>query len=153
MTSPISACPEVGVWRAWLDQEDQSPRLADHLATCAGCQRLLADLRGEATDVSEALSLLAPTSLPSAAETALARERLDWRRREAKPIAVPVHAQEPRPMFLSRIATPWRVAASGLAAALALSLLVAVTPGGQALASSFLAQFRSQGVTPIEVSP
>jgi hypothetical protein len=56
-------------------------------------------------------------------------------------------------MFLSRIATPWRVAASGLAAALALSLLVAVTPGGQALAASFLAQFRSQGVTPIEVSP
>ena len=56
-------------------------------------------------------------------------------------------------MFLSRISTPWRIAASGLAAALALSLLVAVTPEGRAVAAGFLAQFRSQQLTAIEVTP
>ncbi len=56
-------------------------------------------------------------------------------------------------MFLTRISTPWRIAASGLAAAVALSILVSVTPEGRALASGFLAQFRSQQVTAIEVSP
>jgi len=56
-------------------------------------------------------------------------------------------------MFLSRISTPWRVAASGLAAALVLTLLVTITPEGRALASGFLAQFRSQQVTAIEVTP
>lgn len=56
-------------------------------------------------------------------------------------------------MFITRITTPWRVAASGLAAALALSLLVSVTPEGRALAAGFLAQFRSQQVTAVEVTP
>ena len=49
-------------------------------------------------------------------------------------------------MFLTRISTPWRVAVGGLAAAVALSLLVAFTPEGSAAAASFLAQFRSQQV-------
>jgi hypothetical protein len=56
-------------------------------------------------------------------------------------------------MFLSRISTPWRIAASGLAAALALTLLLSITPEGRALAAGFLAQFRSQQVTAIEVTP
>ena len=56
-------------------------------------------------------------------------------------------------MFLTRISTPWRIAASGLAAAVALSILVSVTPEGRALAAGFLAQFRSQQVTAIEVTP
>jgi hypothetical protein len=56
-------------------------------------------------------------------------------------------------MFLTRISTPWRIAASGLAAALVLSLLITVTPVGRALASGFLAQFRSQQVTAVELTP
>ncbi len=56
-------------------------------------------------------------------------------------------------MFLSRISTPWRIAASAVAAAVALSILVSVTPEGRALAAGFLAQFRSQQVTAIEFTP
>jgi hypothetical protein len=56
-------------------------------------------------------------------------------------------------MFLTRISTPWRVAASGLAAALALAVLISVTPEGRALAAGFLAQFRSQQVTAVEITP
>jgi hypothetical protein len=56
-------------------------------------------------------------------------------------------------MFLTRISTPWRVAASGLAAALALAVLISITPEGRALAAGFLAQFRSQQVTAIEITP
>src|SRR2546421_24263 len=69
--NPLSAtCPDIGMWRAWLDQEDRSPFLASHLAECPGCQRL-----------------------------------------------------------------------------------VAFTPGGQAAAAGFLAQFRSQSVAAVEISP
>ncbi len=56
-------------------------------------------------------------------------------------------------MLLTRISTPLRVAVGGLAAAVALSLVVAFTPEGSAAAASFLAQFRSQHVSPVEVSP
>jgi hypothetical protein len=47
----------------------------------------------------------------------------------------------------------WRLAASGIAAAVVLSVGLAVSPDGRALASQFLAQFRSQQVTPIAVTP
>jgi hypothetical protein len=56
-------------------------------------------------------------------------------------------------MFFTRISTPWRLAVGGLAAALTLSLLVAFTPEGNAAAASFLAQFRSQQVIAIDISP
>lgn len=56
-------------------------------------------------------------------------------------------------MFIARIPTAWRIAGSGLAAALALTLIIAFTPEGGAMAASFLAQFRSQQVTAVEISP
>ena len=56
-------------------------------------------------------------------------------------------------MFASRFSTPWRVGAGGLAATLVIALLVAFTPEGSAAASGFLAQFRSQQVQAIEVTP
>lgn len=56
-------------------------------------------------------------------------------------------------MFFTRFSTPWRVAAGGIAAALALALVVAFTPEGSAAAAGFLAQFRSQQVQAIEVTP
>jgi hypothetical protein len=56
-------------------------------------------------------------------------------------------------MFLTRISTPWRFAASGIVAALLVALLVAFTPEGSSVAAAFLSQFRSQQVTAIEVTP
>lgn len=56
-------------------------------------------------------------------------------------------------MFFTRFSTPWRVAAGGLAAALALAVVVAFTPQGSAAAAGFLAQFRSQQVQAIEITP
>jgi len=42
-------------------------------------------------------------------------------------------------MLFKRVSTPWRFAGSGIAAALALSLVVAFTPQGQNAAAAFLA--------------
>jgi len=153
MNIPPRACPDIGTWRAWLDHEDQSPRLEAHLPGCPACQRLVADLRQDAASVREAFAVLAPIGLPSTAETAVARERL--RSKRAQPVLLkPLPTQEFRiPMLLSRFSTPWRVAASGLAAAVALSFVVAFTPQGNAASASFLSQFRSQQVTAVEVSP
>jgi hypothetical protein len=60
---------------------------------------------------------------------------------------------EPIPMILTRLTTPWRVAAGGIAAALAIALLVAFTPEGSSVAAAFLSQFRSQQVAAIEITP
>jgi hypothetical protein len=151
MNTPSQVCPDIGAWRAWLDHEEHAAYLDDHLPGCPACQRLIADLRDEATGVGEAMSLLVPIALPSAAEAAVARERLRSRRGQSAPF--PLRTQEPISMFFTRISTPWQLAAGGLAAALALSLLVAFTPEGSAAAASFLAQFRSQQIAAIEISP
>jgi hypothetical protein len=155
MNTPSAACPDIGVWRAWLDREDDASQLDEHLAECPGCRRVVALLREDADHVRDAFAMLSPgqVSLPSTADVAVARERLEWQRRRSVPVLSPVRSQEPIPMFLTRISTPWRIAASGLAAAVALSILVSVTPEGRALAAGFLAQFRSQQVTAIEVTP
>ncbi len=152
MSTPSFTCPEIGSWRAWLDQEHDSAPLDEHLTGCPACQRLVADVRDDAASVHEAFALLAPTALPSAAETAVARERL--RSNGRQPAIVQLHTQQARaPLFLRRVSNGWRVAVGGLAAALTLSLLVAFTPQGSAAAASFLAQFRSQQVAAIEISP
>ena len=127
----------------------------EHLKDCPACQRLVAELREDADDVHNLISKLAPSQLPTAAEVAVARERLDWRRvrRERPSPPVPVRPLESIPMFLTRLSTPWRVAGGAIAAALALSLLIALTPQGNSVAVAFLAQFRSQEVTAIELTP
>jgi len=148
-----TTCPDVGAWRAWLDREEHAPDLTLHLDSCAACQRLVDDLRHNAAVASDAVHSISATRLPSAAEIAIARERLAWRERQpvaAQPAPIP---QETTPVFLSRISTPWRVAASGIAAALLVSLVVAFTTEGRTAAAAFLAQFRSQQVAAIEVSP
>jgi len=155
MNTPSAACPDIGVWRAWLDREVDAAQLEEHLAKCPGCRGVVALLREDDDHVRAAFALLSPgqTGLPSTADVAVARERLEWQRRRSTPELSPRHSQEPIPMFLSRISTPWRIAASAVAAAVALSILVSVTPEGRALAAGFLAQFRSQQVTAIEVTP
>src|SRR5207302_1955254 len=157
-TTDRAPCPDIGVWRAWLDNEDPATQpisIEEHLADCPAGQRLVAELREDASDVRDILSVLAPTRLPNAAEVALARERLDWRgRRAAQPAqAVPIRRLEPTPMFFTRLSTPWRVAASGIAAGLVIALLVAFTPQGSSVALAFLSQFRSQQITAIEITP
>jgi len=155
MNNPTTPCPDLGAWRAWLDRvdsEEHLPDLADHLAHCAACQQQVAELRQNASVASDAMRAVSAATVPAAAEVAIARERLAWRQRV--PVAAAA-ASEPQPAsgLLSRISTSWRVAASGLAAALVLSFVVAFTPEGRTAAAGFLAQFRSQQVAAIEVSP
>jgi hypothetical protein len=153
MNTTTRTCPDVGAWRAWLDHEDHPPSMAEHLQECPGCRRLVDDLRDDAASVGQTLSALAPSGLPSAAEIAVARERLEIGRRPAAAAQPPTRSLEPIPMLAARVSTPWRIAASGLAAALVVSLVIAFTPEGGAAAASFLAQFRSQQVTAVEVTP
>ena len=165
-TTTTQICPDIGAWRAWLDHEyvmpepepeQQQAAMQGHLSGCPACQRLLAELREDASSVGNALLVLAPGRVPNAAEVVVARERLERHRRQAPPIADSTRPRtrvlEPFPMFMTRISTPWRVAASGLAAALVLALIVAFTPEGGSAAAAFLAQFRSQQVSVIEVTP
>jgi hypothetical protein len=56
-------------------------------------------------------------------------------------------------LVLSRVPTSWRLAASGLAAVVLLSLVVAFVPEARTAAGQFLAQFRSQQVAAVSVSP
>ena len=93
-------------------------------------------------DVGELIASLAPDQVPDAAEVAVARERLEWRRRAM------TTAARRRSVF-----TPWRVAAGGVAAAFVLTGVIAFTPQGGSAAAAFLAQFRSQQVSAIEVTP
>lgn len=147
---------EIGAWRAWLDQEVELPDASAHLETCPGCRRLVDELRADASFAHGGLANLAAPELPRSAEVAVARERVHWRRvathrKPTYPIRQPASA--PVPVFFSRFSTPWRVAAGGIAAALALAVVVAFTPEGSAAAAGFLAQFRSQQVQAIEITP
>src|SRR5437762_7040769 len=93
-------------------------------------------------DVGPLIASLAPSQIPDAAEVAVARERLEWRRR----------AQTSGARRRS-VLTPWRVAGGGTAAALVLACVIAFTPQGGSAAAAFLAQFRSQQVSAIEITP
>jgi hypothetical protein len=149
----MNTCPELGEWRAWLDQPDSD--LATHLASCSACTSTVADLREGAEVAGSALNVVAPRQLPSHDDVELARARFQWRQRRvaAAVIDLPIQ-EEQRPVSLwERVSTPWRIAASGLAAALALSVLVTFTPQGQTAAAGFLSQFRSQQLAVVEISP
>jgi hypothetical protein len=112
------------------------------------------------SDIGRLIADLAPAQVPDAQEVLAARERLDWRRaqelkRRAPEGADPADAAavQARRSLLARFSVPWRVASGGFAAALALSLLVAFTPQGGSAAAAFLAQFRSQQVSAVEITP
>ena len=112
--SPSSACPDIGVWRAWLDRENEPMLLEEHLVDCPGCRRLVALLQEDVAQVRAAFAMLAPdeASLPSTADVAVARERLEWQRRRALPSLPRVGAQAPMALLLTRVSTPWRIAAT-----------------------------------------
>ena len=174
MNTISQSCPDIGAWRAWLDQEDvtahrsaraeggqRSHSLASdegpmeaHVTSCPACVRLVAELREDADAATELLATVRPAALPDGANVALARERLLRRRDNAvRPVTDERRRAQPVAAFITRLSTPWRVAGSAAAAAIALALVVAFTPEGGSVAAAFLAQFRSQQVTAVEVTP
>src|SRR5579864_1616204 len=156
MTRTLETCPEIGAWRAWLDHEADLADPEGHLETCPGCRRLVDDLRTDALFARDELASLAAHELPRPAAVALARERVQWRHAATRRNSSQPTRQstlEPVPVSFSRFSTPWRVAAGGIAAALVLAVVVAFTPEGSAAAAGFLAQFRSQQVQAIEITP
>jgi anti-sigma factor RsiW len=162
MSTTSQTCPDIGVWRARIDGEVLAadpladglaePAIEQHLASCPACQRLVADLRADADLARDALARLAPAERPDAAEVGVARERLQWRRAQTRARPEGDHAWR-RAALLERVSTPWRVAAGAVAAAVALACVVAFTPEGNSAAAAFLAQFRSQQVSVVEVTP
>src|ERR1051326_1771573 len=145
MRATPQTCPDVGAWRAWLDHEADLPEGGRHLDLCPACRQLVDQLQQDAAFAHANVWGLRPDVLPNSADVAVARERVQWRR-AATETAV-------RVQLMDRVSTPWRVAAGGLAAALAVAFLVAFTPEGSAAAAGFLAQFRSQSVQPIAITP
>lgn len=143
------SCPDIGTWRAWLDDQEpnRASELSDHLGACPVCQDRVGDLRRGARFAATSVATLAPAAVPAAASIALARERL-----AAALVASPIpNAHDPTPrrqLPVTRLVARWRIAASGLAAALALTVLVG-TSDGQAAAARFLAQFRSDRIAVI----
>src|SRR5436305_1748330 len=112
MTTFTPTCPDLGVWRAWLDHEDTSPALEAHLDSCTACTAVVAELRQSAATATQALQSVSATHAPSATDIAIARERLAWRQRqgEAAPTPVASSTAEQPPTLVGRIPTPWRVA-------------------------------------------
>lgn len=106
-------------------------------------------------DIGALIASLAPERLPDADQVAVARERLDWRRAQTAGASRQANSGAARTSakFLASVSTPWRAAAGGIAAALALTLVVAFTPEGGSAAAAFLAQFRSQQVSAVEITP
>lgn len=156
---------------------------ASHLAACDACERELDTLSRNAMVASKALSMppestvtageielaLANVHLRLAEDPLAIRDRADG---YADPLPVPLpsranrmtaqtadQARPDRDLPPTRIPMPmlavwhrWRLALGGLAAAVALTLTIA-TPQGQALAATFLAQFRSQRLAIVTFDP
>ncbi|HEY7066994.1 MAG TPA: hypothetical protein VII06_36350 [Chloroflexota bacterium] len=172
----MSTCPDVGRWRAWLDGAVPAPApdLPGHLTACPGCRAVVDDLRTTAAVTATALDTLAPTTPAPPAAGTLARQRLAWAQRRATPAAsAPAHRatsaislslEQPngatltptslstQHSVLSTRLRRWRAAAAGVAAALALVLLVG-TPQGRTATAQFLAQFRSQRFAVVTIEP
>jgi hypothetical protein len=140
------SCYDEATLRAWLDGQpalhaDADPaRVGQHVAECAHCQRLTADLQARASVAASAVALLSPPA-PAAAdiESALAAVR--------RPHAVSSDVTDVSPRRRSML----KPAAAAAAAAVVFAIVG--TPAGRSSASSFLAQFRSERIAVIEVGP
>ena len=150
-------CPDVGVWRTWIDEEpaEQAAGLAGHATACESCRTVLDELRRSSAVAASALGKLGSAANPSAAEVALARRRLARRQADAARPAFDLPAAEPAPRQRAAgrlsVFRRWPVAIGGLAAVLFLAVLVG-TPMGRTAAAQFLAQFRSQRFVAIPIS-
>lgn len=159
--TPLHTCPDLGRLRAWLDQplSDWTPELTDHLEACPVCRATVRELREDAETAGAAIRALGPSAPPSPSTAELALRRFHRERAEASALArasvegdARVSPKERRRMTVGMAFQRWRVALGGLAAALALTLLVG-TPEGQSAAAAFLAQFRGERLTIIAVDP
>ena len=70
-----TSCPDIGRWRAWLDNELRSLGLDAHLEGCPACQRAVADLKQDAALAASGISLLTAPSV-SPEEARFARQRM-----------------------------------------------------------------------------
>jgi hypothetical protein len=139
MNAAILACPDLGVWRAWLDQEpaETGIDLSAHLERCPDCRALVDDLRENAGMAATLVRSLDQTMTPAPAAVTLAQVRLRMARLGNQPPA-PVTSPSPVSRFQR-----WRVAVAGMAAALAL-VAFAVTPPGRDVTAQIMSQFRSE---------
>jgi hypothetical protein len=147
-------CPDVGTWRAWLD-ESGSAELEEHRAACVDCRALVRELQADAAHAAASIGALAPAALPSGGAVRLARARLGAPAAGA-PSVERIAAPAVRPVGAYAVAPPqrgvlarWRLAAAGLAAAALVG--VATVPAAQTAAAAFLAQFRSQRFVAVQV--
>ncbi len=122
-------CPDLGALRSWLDGEPHPANLEHHLAACPACRESVTDLRANAEFSAALIGGLAPSV--GAHHTPM-MENLPM------PLAVPLYR--------------WRVAVGAVAAALALTFVVA-TPAGREAAAAFLAQFRGQRLAVVTLDP
>jgi hypothetical protein len=152
---PAQSCPDLGRWRAWLDEarDGEGADLDRHLETCPQCPELVRDLRENATLATALIRPLVPEGVPSAASIELARARFAAARagaprEEQRRMTTPYGrvSNPPQPFFQR-----WRVAIGGIAAALVL-MAVLGTPQGRSAAAQFLAQFRSERLEPVALS-
>jgi hypothetical protein len=139
-------CYDEATLRAWLDGQPALDADADltavgqHVAACAHCQGLTADVQARASVAAAAVALLAPAApAPAHIESALAAVR------RPHPVGADVPNLLPRRRSLHR-----PIAA---AAAAVVAFAIVGTPAGRSSASSFLAQFRSERITVVEISP
>jgi hypothetical protein len=139
MNAAILACPDLGIWRAWLDQEpvEAGVDLQAHLDTCPDCRALVGDLREHAGMAATLVRALDQEMAPAPAAVTLAQVRLRMARMGSQP-PVAVASAPPVSRFKR-----WRIAVAGMAAALAL-VAFAVTPPGRDVTAQIMSQFRSE---------
>jgi hypothetical protein len=139
-------CLDEATLRAWLDGQPaldadvDLTSVGEHVAQCGRCQALTADLEARASVASFAVALVSPPPpTPADIESALAAVR------RPRPVSAEVTPLPPRRRSV-------RAPAAAAAVVLVAGLIVG-TPAGRSSASSFLAQFRSERIAVLELSP
>ena len=149
----MTACPDPGRWRAYLDGEAPAAdlaALAAHAADCPNCQATLTDLRASADFAATHLAALAPAPSPAATRQAWqhVRARLDEGATPRSPY------ERIRQMLTRTLSGPARLALSGAVATLAVLLVLVLTPAGsQALQGLSIFRVQTFKAVTIEVDP
>lgn len=146
----MTHCPDTGRWRAYLDGETvERAALATHLEGCGRCRATLAELQATA-DFSRArlAALAAPAPVDVRRAWAGVQARLGRR-------PAPVSRYERiRQMLTRALSGPARLALSGAGVALAVLLVLALTPAGsQALQALSIFRVQTFKAITIEVDP
>lgn len=152
------SCPEEGVWRTWLDEPDAEagPDLGEHVGACEACQSEVERLHQDRAATTAAFAR-APIPSDEQVERALARVHVALGDAPCPVRLVESTAETPartrKGRFMTHpVAGRWRAAAAAAAVVVVASVAV-MTPQGQVAASQFLAQFRSQKIQAVPVTP